>query len=72
MPRAGSPRAHPIPRRRSTAPRYILELTPLPGVDGVKALRWVLKSALRKHGLRCTDLRAEGEKGASSPLEEAS
>jgi hypothetical protein len=35
---------------------YVVTLRPLPNVDAVKALRWVLKSALRKHGLRCTDV----------------
>jgi hypothetical protein len=28
----------------------------MPGVDGIKALRFVLKSALRRHGLKCTDV----------------
>jgi hypothetical protein len=38
---------------------FVVTLRPLPNVDAVKALRWVLKSALRKHGLRCTDVRVE-------------
>jgi hypothetical protein len=28
----------------------------MPGVDGIRALRWVLKGALRRHGLKCTDV----------------
>jgi hypothetical protein len=34
----------------------VLTLQPLPNVDGVKALRWVLKRMLRHYGLKCTDL----------------
>jgi hypothetical protein len=43
-------------------------LRPLPNVDGIKALRWVLKSALRKHGLKCIDVR---EAGAAKDINEA-
>jgi hypothetical protein len=32
-------------------------LRPLPGVDPIRALRWVLKGLLRQHGFRCIDLR---------------
>jgi hypothetical protein len=35
---------------------YVVTLRPLPGTDPIKALRWILKSALRKHGMKCTDL----------------
>jgi hypothetical protein len=31
----------------------VLTLQALPGVDAIKALRWVLKGMLRQHGLRC-------------------
>jgi len=34
-------------------PIYVLRLQPLPNVDDVRALRAVLKSLLRNHGLRC-------------------
>jgi hypothetical protein len=38
-------------------PDYVLTLRPLPGNDGARALRSLLKIALRKHGLRCTEIR---------------
>jgi hypothetical protein len=42
-------------------PQFVVTLQPEPGVDPIRALRWVLKSALRKHGLKCVDLaRHEG------------
>ena len=31
----------------------------LPGVDAIRALRWVLKGLLRQHGMRCVSLREE-------------
>ncbi len=34
-------------------PEFVLTLKPLPGVDGVQALRAALKRLLRNHGLRC-------------------
>jgi hypothetical protein len=34
-------------------PTYVLQLRPEPGVDPVRALRAVLKVALRRYGLRC-------------------
>jgi len=36
---------------------YVLELRPEPGVDAVKALRAVLKVALRRFGMRCISAR---------------
>jgi hypothetical protein len=39
--------------------RFIITLVPAPGVDGVRALRAVLKTALRRHGLRAIDAREE-------------
>jgi hypothetical protein len=50
---------------------FTVTLVPEPGVDGIKALRWVLKSALRRHGLRCTDIHAEQQCGPSPALKEA-
>jgi hypothetical protein len=37
----------------------VLTLQPLPGVDAIKALRWVLKGLLRQHRLRCISLHEE-------------
>ena len=34
-------------------PIFVLRLEPLPGIDGHKALRELLKRARRNHGLRC-------------------
>ena len=43
-----------------TRSRFTVTFVPVPGVDdGIKALRAVLKNALRRHGLRCTDIREE-------------
>jgi hypothetical protein len=36
--------------------RYVLTLVPLPGVDAIRALRWILKAVLRQHGMRCVDI----------------
>jgi hypothetical protein len=38
---------------------FVMKLRPLPGVDPIRALRWVLKGLLRQHGMRCIDLREE-------------
>jgi hypothetical protein len=38
---------------------YVLKLRPLPGVDAIRALRWVLKGLLRRHGLRCVSVEEE-------------
>jgi hypothetical protein len=43
--------------------RYVVTLEPLPHVDGVKALRWLLKAAGRRYGLKCVDL-AEADVGS--------
>jgi len=37
--------------------RFVLTLQPLPGVDAIRSLRWVLKGLLRQHGMRCIDLK---------------
>jgi hypothetical protein len=42
--------------------RFVLTLQPLPGVNTIRSLRWVLKGLLRQHGMRCVDLREEREK----------
>lgn len=36
-----------------------MTLQPLPGVDAIRSLRWILKAVLRQHGMRCVDLREE-------------
>ena len=36
-----------------------MTLQPLPGVDAIRALRWVLKGLLRQHGMRCLNLRED-------------
>ena len=36
-----------------------MTLEPLPGVDGIRSLRWVLKRLLRQYGMRCVNLREE-------------
>jgi hypothetical protein len=41
------------------APTFVLRLRPGPGIDAVRALRWLLKSALRQHGLKCIEAREE-------------
>jgi len=40
----------------STQPPFTLTLQPLPGVDGVRGLRMLLKHALRSCGLRAIDI----------------
>jgi hypothetical protein len=39
--------------------RYVLVLEPLPNVDAIRALRWILKRVLRQFGMRCVDLHKE-------------
>jgi hypothetical protein len=38
---------------------FVLTLQPLPGVDPIRSLRWVLKGLLLQHGMRCVDIREE-------------
>jgi hypothetical protein len=38
---------------------FVLRLTPRPGVDPIRALRRLLKLALRKCGLRCISCEQE-------------
>jgi hypothetical protein len=37
----------------------VLTLVPLPGVDAIRSLRWVLKGLLRRHGMRCVSIHEE-------------
>jgi hypothetical protein len=41
----------------SSQTQFVLTLRPLPYVDPVRSLRWVLKGLLCQHGMRCIDLR---------------
>jgi len=43
-------------------PTFVLRLRPLPAVDPIRELRWVLKRLLRDHGFRCISVRKEQEK----------
>jgi hypothetical protein len=36
-------------------------LQPLPGVDAIKSLHWILKAMLRQHGMKCVNLREDKE-----------
>jgi hypothetical protein len=36
-----------------------MTLEPLPHVDAIRSLRWILKGLLRQHGMRCVNLREE-------------
>ena len=36
-----------------------MTLEPLPRVDAIRSLRWILKTVLRQHGMRCVNLREE-------------
>jgi hypothetical protein len=38
---------------------FVLRLAPLPGIDAIKNLRWVLKKLLRQHGFRCVSIKTE-------------
>jgi hypothetical protein len=51
-----------LPNRRAAAderPVFILSLRPEPGVDATRALRWLLKIALRRFRLRCISVEQE-------------
>ena len=40
-------------------PVFLVRLRALPGVDAVRALRVVLKTLLRKYGLKCLSIEVE-------------
>jgi hypothetical protein len=48
-------------RRPEPRPTFVLRLQAKPGTDGVRNLRLLLKSALRRFHLRCLDAR-EGDR----------
>jgi hypothetical protein len=48
-------------KKEGGGPRgYVLTLVPEPGTDAIRSLRWALKGLLRRHHLRCVDLREAG------------
>jgi hypothetical protein len=47
-------------------PIFTLRVEGKPGTAGIRALRWLLKALLRRHGFRCLDV-SEGE---TSPIKE--
>jgi class 3 adenylate cyclase len=49
----------------SERPTYILTLRPESGVDGLRALRRLLKRLLRDHGLRCVGIEADRSTAAT-------
>jgi hypothetical protein len=44
---------------KPAAPRYVLTLQAQPGIDAIRALRWILKKLLRQYGFKCVDIREE-------------
>jgi hypothetical protein len=40
-------------------PAFVIRLQPQPGSGPIRELRWVLKTALRRFGLRCVTVREE-------------
>jgi hypothetical protein len=40
-------------------PIYLLRLRALPGIDPIKALRFVLKSLLRRYGMQAIEVKEE-------------
>jgi hypothetical protein len=54
--------------RSEQQPTFVLQLQAKPGTDGVRNLRLLLKSALRRFHLRCLDARQiEGRPEADDP-----
>jgi hypothetical protein len=45
----------------------VLTLVPLPGVDAIRALRWIPKAVLRQHGMRCVDIAKVKDHAGSKP-----
>lgn len=50
--------AAPAPETQAPAV-FVLRLEPMPGVDGARAFRELLKRARRNHGLRCVSRHEE-------------
>jgi hypothetical protein len=51
--------------------RFIVTFAPLPGVNGVRALRWLLKRARRQYGLVAVDAREERTPDVSNQIADA-
>jgi hypothetical protein len=51
-------------RNECSGPIYVLRLRALPGRDGIRGLRAILKIALRRYGLRALEVREVGNGGA--------
>jgi hypothetical protein len=47
---------------KSDRPTFVIRLQPQPGVDPIRGLRWILKTALRRFGLRCVEGREEADR----------
>jgi hypothetical protein len=56
-------KCHPGAKTARRRPQiiFVLRLTPLAGVDAIRALRALLKTALRRFGLRCVSVRDDDE-----------
>jgi hypothetical protein len=53
--------------RHSDSPTYVIRLRALPGADGIRAIRWLLKLALRRFGLKCIAVRQEAREECGPP-----
>ncbi len=42
-------------------PSFTVVFRPLSGIDGIRALRQLLKAALRRHGLRAVSVKEESQ-----------
>ena len=45
---------------RESLPTFTVRIVGKPGTAGIRALRAILKTLLRRHGFRCLDARQEG------------
>jgi hypothetical protein len=48
-----------VTTRPAPRPTFVLRLRAAPGIDAIKALRALRKTALRRDGLRCLEVREE-------------
>jgi len=57
----------------NAGPTFVLTLVAPPGTDAIRGLRWLLKTAWRRFGLRCVEAReipsSEGPTTTRSGLE---
>jgi hypothetical protein len=54
---------------KAPRPKFMLTIEPLPHVDAIKSLRFVLKRLIRQYGFRCTDIREIPPKAISAPAD---